>query len=154
MKRTERSPLGYYTIGIAALFLAGFFLLVTYGALTYRNTVRSQSANYRTRTLVSYLTTSLADNNTAGRAGVTESPEYGTVLTVDDGDSGYAFRIYVRDGRLLEDYAAADAPLNPDGAQVIGETASFSALRLSDSLIEVRTDAGRALLGARGGEGR
>ena len=53
MKEDNRSPLGLYTIGIAALFLAGFFLLVVFGAQSYRNTVAGQNGNMRSRALLS-----------------------------------------------------------------------------------------------------
>ena len=39
MNTSRSSPLGLYVIGIAALFLAGFLMLVIFGAQTYRNTV-------------------------------------------------------------------------------------------------------------------
>ena len=45
MKKEHRSPIGLYTIGVAALFLAGFFLLVVFGAQSYRNTVAGQNGN-------------------------------------------------------------------------------------------------------------
>ena len=34
-KEDQKSPLGLYSIGIAALFLLGFFLLVVFGAQNY-----------------------------------------------------------------------------------------------------------------------
>ena len=39
MRHHNRSLLGMYTIGIAALFLVGFLLLVVFGAGSYRGTV-------------------------------------------------------------------------------------------------------------------
>ena len=44
MKRNSKSLMVFYTIGIAALFMAGFLLLVLFGALTYRDTTMGQSA--------------------------------------------------------------------------------------------------------------
>ena len=35
MRKEQHSPVGFYTIGVAALFLAGFFLLVAFGAVFY-----------------------------------------------------------------------------------------------------------------------
>lgn len=144
MKDTERSPLGYYTIGIAALFLAGFLLLVVLGAHSYRNTVAVQDGNMQTRALLSYLATIVKGNDSAGSVTVAEG-ESGQVLIVADGDSGYAFRIYRREGLLLEDYAALDSPLQPEEAQTIGRTGLFR-VEKSGSLLTVETDAGRVLL--------
>ena len=55
--REKTSPLGYYTIGIAALFLLGFLLLIIFGAQVYRDTAGGQDDNNRTRALRSYLVT-------------------------------------------------------------------------------------------------
>ena len=148
MKRTERSPLGWYTVGIAALFLTCFFLLVLFGSLTYRNAVRSQSRNYDARSLTAYITTTVRANDSENSVSVYDSP-YGTVLSVADGDSGFAFRIYRYDGHLVEEYEESGAELAPDSAQVIGDTEVFSAEWLTDGLFAVRTDAGRALIGVR-----
>ena len=145
MRAEERSPLGLYTIGVAALFLAGFFLLVFFGAQSYRATVMSQTGNNQTRSLLSYLATCVSGNDTAGSVTVYES-EYGTVLLVRDGDTGYGMRIYRYQGALVEDYAAVDAALSPDSAQTIGETEVFRVSALSPDLLQAETDAGRVLL--------
>ena len=75
--------------------------------------------------------------------------EYGTVLSMADGDSGFAFRIYRYGGHLVEEYEESGADLAPDSAQVIGDTEIFSAQWLTDGLFAVRTDAGRTLIGVR-----
>ena len=152
MKRGERSPLGLYTIGIAALFLAGFFLLVVFGAQSYRDTVAEQDGNGTTRTLLSYLSTCVRANDTAGAVSVRDS-EYGPVLVVADGETGYAFRLYRTEDGLVEDFAAADAALRPEEAELIGATDTFEITELSDGLLAVYTDAGRVLLRLRSGEG-
>ena len=152
MKRGERSPLGLYTIGIAALFLAGFFLLVVFGAQSYRDTVAEQNDNGATRTLLSYLSTCVRANDTAGAVSVRDS-ELGPVLVVADGETGYALRLYRTESGLVEDFAAVDAALRPEEAELIGATDTFEITELSDGLLAVDTDAGRVLLRLRSGEG-
>ncbi len=158
MKQTKGSPLGWYTVGIVALFFAGFLLLVLFGALTYRNTARSRSDNYDARSLTAYLTTAVRANDSENSVQIGDSA-YGTVLSVTDGDSGFAFRIYRYNGHLVEEYEESGAELSPDSAQIIGDTTVFSAEWLTSDLLAVRTDAGRALIGVRssdreGGSGR
>ena len=148
MKQTKGSPLGWYTVGIVALFFAGFFLLVLFGALTYRNTARSQSNNYDARSLTAYLITAVRANDSENSVQIFDSP-YGTVLSVTDGDSGFAFRIYRYNGHLVEEYEESGAEIAPDSAQTIGDTEVFSAEWLTSDLLAVRTDAGRALIGVR-----
>jgi len=133
-----------FTIGIAALFLAGFFLLVVLGAKSYQNTVAGQSENNRVRALSSYLTAVVRANDGRGAVSVQQG-EDGQILVIDDG-SGYSLRIYRHDGALLEEYAAREAALAPADAQVIAATGVFAIEKLSDGLLRVTTDAGSVLL--------
>ena len=153
MKGEKGSPLGYYTIGIAALFLAGFLLLVVFGAQGYRNVVAGQNGNMHSRALLSYLSTTVKGYDEAGAVSVREDASLGPVLSLADGDSGYAVRIYQQNGALLEDYAAADTPLNPVEAQHIGETGLFEAELSSSGLLTLYTDAGSVLVHLRSTEG-
>lgn len=153
MKRGSLSQ-GFFTLGIAGLFLAGFFLLVIFGAATYRDTVEGQGENNRTRALVSYLSTCLRANDREGALSWEAYTERdglnGALLTISDGDSGYALRIYQWEGRLLEDYGPVDAPLQPEDAQVLGETALFE-IQEKDGLAYVVTDGGKVPLRLRSG---
>ena len=153
MKEENRSPLGLYTIGIAALFLAGFFLLVVFGAQSYRNTVAGQNGNMRSRALLSYFSTTVKGYDASGAVTLRDDPDVGRVLVLADGDSGYALRIYRQDGAILEDYAALDAQLRPEEAQRIGETERFEAELTSGDQLRITTDAGSVLLHLRSGEG-
>ena len=145
MKQEERSPLGFYTIGIAALFLAGFFLLVVFGAQSDRNTVSGQNDNMRSRALLSYFSTTVKGYDTAGAVSVRDS-DYGQVLVIEDGGSGYGLRIYQYQGSLVEDYASLASALSPEEAQVIGETATFALRFQRDDLLSIETDVGNVLL--------
>ena len=154
MRKEHYSPIGFYTIGVAALFLAGFFLLVVFGAQSYRNTVAGQNGNMQTRALLSYLSTTVKAYDAADAVSLAEDPEVGRVLVLADGTSGYAVRIYHRDGILLEDYAAADTALRPEEAQQIGMTERFEAEKLPGDVLKLKTDAGSVLLHLRSGGDR
>ncbi len=130
----------YFTIGTVALFLVGFLLLVFFGAHIYRDTVAGQYGNMDTRSQLSYLVTTVRDNDTRGAVtveGAAEAP----ILVVRDGTSGYAFRIYLHDGQLIEDFAETDAPLSPEAGQVIGETETFD-VKKDGARLHIATDAG------------
>lgn len=149
MKTGRSSPLGLYVIGIAALFLAGFLMLVIFGAQTYRNTVGVQSGNNRTRATLSYICAAVRASDTAGGVKAAEVilPD-GTdtqVLSLSDGDTGYALRIYRHGGKLMEEYARAEAELTPSASNVVGETELFE-VELKGSTLRVRTDDGSVLL--------
>ena len=142
MEQQEKSPLGLYTIGIAALFLGGFMLLVVFGAVTYQKTVAYQEANNRTRALLSYFVTSVQSN---GKVTLEEGTE-GQVLVIADGTTGYGMHIYQHDGKLLEEYKEIHAELNVKNASVIGETNIFQIEKIEDDALGIYTDAGNIII--------
>ncbi len=151
MKKSVSSPVGFYTMGVACLFLAVFFLTVIFGARTYRSIVTGQTENNETRALLSYLTTCMKANDTEGAVEVYEEDGV-TVLSIADGDSGYGLRIYQYQGDLLEEYGKLGEALYPGAAQVIGETAVFRVEKVAENTCAVTTDEGRVLFHARCGE--
>ncbi len=150
MKKTGRSPMGLFMIGIMALFLAGFLMLVLFGAGSYRNTVAGQQDNMQARALLAYLSASVkggdSENAVSVRVGQT-----GPALLVADGDTGYGLHIYQAGGKLVEEYKAMDAPEDPNEAHEIAETQIFD-VTLENGLLTVQTDAGRVLVHLRSGE--
>lgn len=141
--------MGLYTIGIAALFLAGFFLLVFFGAQMYRNTVGQQTANNETRSLQSYLTNSISAGDASGAVRVQQDADVGTVLVIADKGSSYALRIYCRDGKILEDYAKETSPLRPERANEISSGSVLEAEEVRAGTLKITTDGGSFLVSTR-----
>ncbi|MBR0209026.1 MAG: DUF4860 domain-containing protein [Oscillospiraceae bacterium] len=146
-----KNPILLLSIGLAALFLLGFLLLVTFGARSYRDVVDSQYGNMDARGLNAYIAASVKANDSRGAVS-TEDSAFGQVLVVADGESGYTLRFYLYDGQLVEDFARADAALMPEDAQPVGPTGCFSVERSENGLFTVITDAGRTLLCLRSAE--
>ena len=142
MKNKNSSPMTAYMIGIMALFMAGFLLLVFFGARTFRGAARGQEGNYNARNLVGYISTCVKARDRTGAVSVRDSA-YGDVLVIKDGSKGYALHIYKYDGKLVEEFSKLDAEPRPEKATVIGDTGLFDA-KLEGSLLTVRTDAGTA----------
>lgn len=151
MRAKGSHPQGYYTMGIALLFLVGFLLLVIVGAQSYRQAAAGQAENMEKRSLLSYLSTAVKGHDSAGGVSVRQG-EFGPVLVLDEQGSGYALRIYCKDGVLLEDFASLQAPLNPAEALTLGRTARFEAA-LEQGLLRLETDAGSLLLHLHSGGG-
>ena len=151
MKQTEKNPILPLSVGIAALFLLGFLLLVVFGARSYRDVVDRQYGNMDQRGLTAYIAASVKANDSRGALSVEDSA-YGQVLVVADPDTGYALRYYLCDGQLVEDLARAGEPLAPEEAQRLAPTSSFRVEAVSGEMLCVTTDAGRALLRLRSGE--
>lgn len=151
MEHHKRNPILLLSLGVAALFLLGFLLLVAFGARSYRDIVDSQYANMDGRGLTAYIVSSVKANDSAGSVSIEDS-EYGQVLVVTDSMTGYALRYYRYDSQLVEDFARAGSPLFPDAAQAIAPTSRFSVERIGEDLLSITTDAGRTLLSIRSGE--
>lgn len=152
MKRGGSTALGLYTMGIAALFLAGFLLLVIFGAQTYRDAVAVQADNNETRAVLSYLSTCIKSNDRSGNVYVRDDGD-GPILTIADG-SGYALHIFQSGGRLFEEYSAADKRPSPESAEMLGETDLFDIEVPAENTLRIATDEGSILLHLRSGEDR
>lgn len=150
MKERESSPLGFYMLGISALFLAGFLLLVVLGAMTYRNTAAGQEQNNQTRSLLAYLSVMVRANDAEGAVYIAETagPEDSEVLVIGDG-SGYAARIYRYQGYLVEDYGEEKGDFLPDEALKIGKTQEFALIPGPGGGLTARTDEGSVFLSLR-----
>ena len=154
MKEKGRNPMAFYTIAIVGLFLAGFFLLVVFGARSYSTSAVMQNDHMEMRALSAYIATSIKGSDSAGAVEI-QNGANGPVLVIADGDTGYAKRIYQLDGELVEDYGKKDAALMPDQAMVIAPTAVFEVERPANNRLEVTTDEGKTLITLRseGSEG-
>lgn len=142
--------MGFYTMGVAGVILAIFFLLVLSGARTYRGTVAGREKNNQDRALLSYLQANVKAGDAEGAVRVYEA-DGAPVVAVEEGDSGYGIRIYQHEGKLVGDYGRLDWELNPEGALVIGETERFQVEDLGNATYAVDTDAGRTLFHLRSG---
>ena len=151
MKQREKDPILLLSIGVVALFLIGFLLLVVFGAKSYRAIVGSQYDCMDSRGLTSYIAASLKANDRQGAVSVEDS-DYGQVLVLTDDETGYSLRYYRYGGQLVEDFARSGTPLAPEDAEPIAPTEVFSVERENDDVLYVTTDAGRTLLHIRCGE--
>jgi hypothetical protein len=151
MKHGGRNPTPAFTLGVVALFLSGFLLLVVFGAGIFRKTVDRQYANMDGRGLTAYLAANVRAQDRAGAVSA-GTCEYGPLLTVTDRENGFVLRFYRYEGSLVEDLAPVGSPLFPKDAQAIAPTARFEIEEPEKGLFAVYTDAGRTLLNVRSGE--
>ena len=145
-KKTSYS--GIYIIALTTFFLGCFLLLVLFGTRSYRQVALRQSANNQHRALLSYLQTVTRSSETEIAVG---EGEYGTMLTVADGDTGFGTRIYIYEGELVEDYGKLSSALMPKGATHIAETKSFEIEEVRDDLLQITTDEGSVYIHIREG---
>lgn len=138
MSKNNRSLLGIYTIGIAALFLLGFLLLVVFGAGSYQDSVGARESHSAQRVLLSYISTSVQQTE----LGHVRVEDAGQMLVLEDGDTGYVTRIYLADGRLIEEYRRDNTTPDPSQGRAIGKTKTFTVQTAADDLLKVTTDEG------------
>lgn len=149
MKKESTRQFGLYALGIAAMFIGGFLMLVVFGATTYQRTVDLQDENYHTREVLSYLATSLkADQATQIYEAEIDGRQ---VLVINVGDTGYANRIYVNDGNLVEDFGRIGSSLDPENASVITTNEKFEISHVNNLLV-ISTDEGDVKVNVRNDE--
>ncbi len=124
---------------IAILFVV-ILLLVVFTAISYQHGAAYQSENENKRVVCAYIASSVKDNHGGDVTPMTFDGNPG--LSIEDGQTGFAHKIYVKDGELLEEYSLTSADVNPDTASKIGETSEFTVRYVRDNLLEIKTDKG------------
>ena len=131
---------------IAVLFLV-ILLLVVFTARSYQHGVDSQYENDTQRIVCAYVATAVKDHD-GGEVTPMDFDGY-PGISIADGDTGFAHKIYLSDGQLLEEYSRTDMPVNPQTASKIGETSLFEIQYISDNLLEIKTDKGASYVNVR-----
>ena len=143
--KNGRTSTGFYTMGIVALFMVGFLLIVIFGANIYKGTVDTQNSNNNTRAILSCIS-SFSKSQDPGHIRVVTDDKLGSVLVVEDGDTGYSQKVYGYKGKLVQEYSRTESSPAPDTAQTIGTTKTFDIEKKSKNVIAVDTDAGQVLI--------
>ena len=151
MRGSAKKGNDMFIIIMSAVFLTCFMILVTIGALSYRNAVRGQFENNDTRALRSYLTTVVRAGDKTDCILVERDGDRDVLIVRTEGTE-YARKIYLFEGMLVEEYAKEDQALSPEEATEIGETSVFTA-ELTDGILRIRTDAGTVIVTLRSTEG-
>lgn len=123
-----------------AIMIAVILVLVIFSASGYQRSVDSEDYNSNTRALLSYVITCVRDNNAAEIA--VEEMAGSDGLVIRDRETGSEQRLYMYDGKLLEENTVTGMPPVPEDAILIGETEIFRVRFVEEGLLEVRTDAG------------
>ena len=142
----ESSHLNYsnrsFTLALLAFMVVALLLVLTMGANVYRGLVESHSQVKQVRLETSLLATSVLMNDVRGSVSRGEGPEGDAlVLTEKTQDGTFQTRFYLYEGNLMEEYAVASAPCNPENATVVAPLSRFS-FTLEGNLLSITTDAG------------
>ena len=127
------------SVTIAVIFIV-ILLLVVFAASSYRHGADSRAASDDQRAVLSYVVTAVKDAN-GGKVEPKTLTGYPGVV-IEDGNTGYAQKIYLKDGTLLHEYSKADSDVRPEEALEIGTTGSFEASYVDDNVLRIKTDEG------------
>lgn len=102
---------GVFIIALFTMFAVTAFLLILIGAKQYQNTADTMDANYETRTISSYLTEKLRQNDTGGSITVTELEGTPALsLKSVENDISYVTYIYYYENALREMVSSIPLP--------------------------------------------
>ncbi len=147
MMSEERKGMGdiISTVTIAVLFFV-IIILVVFSAASYRHAAEVEAANNRERALLSYVVSAIRDSRMSEITPVDFGGAEG--VSIRDAGSKYERRIYMKGGKLLEEYAEEGKDIDPEEALVIGETDTFKVSRVSGDLLKVSTGLGSSYVAA------
>lgn len=115
-----------FTLALFCVFAASALLVVLIGANVYQNTTSLMDQNFDTRTSLTYVSTKIRQNDTAGGVSIGElGGVKALVLTQEIDGESYNTWIYHYDGALWEIFAAKDSAAAPADGQKIMDVASF-----------------------------
>lgn len=129
---------GVFVIALFTMFAVTAFLLILIGAKQYQNTANTMDANYETRTISSYLTEKLRQNDTSGTITITEID--GTpalALKTIENDISYVTYIYYYENALREIVVNESSVFSLETGQEIIQTGGFEADLISDNLLKI-----------------
>ena len=126
------------TVTVTVLFVV-ILSLVVFSARGYQHASEVQNMNSNTRAVGSYVVNCVKDSNT-GEVAIEDVSGY-HCLVIRSND-GYEHRLFLHDGRLMEEYVEAGLDINPETALEIGTTDVFGLELGSDGLLIVTTDEG------------
>ena len=138
-KRTRSITDILSALTIAVLFVV-ILLLVVFAAKSYENSAQGQHENDTQRIVCAYVATAVKDHSEGDVRPMDFDGCPG--IFIEDGDTGFAHKIYMKDGVLLEEYSLADSAIKPETASRIGETRQFDVSYISEDLLAIKTDKG------------
>ena len=127
------------TLTVAVLFIV-ILLLVVFSAVSYQGATDGQKANDDKRAVLSFVTTAVHNN---GKGEVQPKDFAGAPgLVIQDGDTGFEQRIYMKDGKLLQEYGRSGDMVDPEHALEIGRVKEFAVDYAAEGVLRIRTDLG------------
>lgn len=129
---------GVFVIALFTMFAITAFLLILIGARQYQHTADTMDANYESRTISSYLTEKLRQNDSQGMVQISEleSTQALAIKTVEN-DITYVTYIYYYKEALREIVVNEQSVFSLDSGQEIIKTGGFNAELMNENLLKI-----------------
>lgn len=129
---------GVFVIALFTMFAITAFLLILIGARQYQHTADTMDANYESRTISSYLTEKIRQNDSVGNVSIAklEGTPALAIETVEN-DVTYITYIYYYKDALREIVVNASSVFSLDSGQEIIQTGGFTAEMMSERLLKI-----------------
>lgn len=127
-----------FTLALFCVLAASSILVMVMGVHVYQGIAQRMSTNFDLRTSLTYISTKLRQNDTAGAIYVTDfGGQEALALDQTVGDSVYRTLIYQYNGSLCELFAAKDVECLPEDGQPIMDIERFTFTNAGEGLIRL-----------------
>lgn len=143
-----------FILALFGILTMSLVLVFALGTNAYQSLEQARTSGQQVRLQSSLLATTVRAMDEVGAASAGKGPEGpALVMTEQAGRDQYQVRLYAYQGRLVQEYAAAGMPYDPEGATVLCQTQQFS-FTIDRNQITLVTDAGKTYVALRsaGGE--
>ncbi len=134
-----RSFSSFSYVATAFVAVVGVLLITIMGSVSYNSITKSRDASDNLRGTVSYIRTQIRAQDKYRAVSIRDGM---LILSESDGTYTYEQRIYAFGGYLMEEYALAESPQNPENAEQVLKLDTFEVEYVLDGLIRVNTEYG------------
>lgn len=149
----QRSTLRLFTLLLLAVFFIALMGGLAAGANIYRSVVEVQTHTGDVQMLSGFLANTAHANDAIDAVEQGEGPEGPALVLVESLPTGtYETRVYKHEGVIMQEYAIAGRPYNPENAIPLFESQLFD-FAFDGELITVNTDLGTLDVAVRSDQG-
>jgi len=152
-RRTSARTGRMFTVILLVLFFAVMLAALVSGVSVYQSVASIQNDSSQNRLGLGIITNCARSNDSADALAVGKGPEGDSLVFVERLDSGtYETRIYLYEGKVLQEYSLEDAQYSPEKAVELADTSTFE-FEYEDGLLAITTDQGTAYVALRCSQG-
>lgn len=143
-----------FSLLLFAVFVVVDLLALVAGTSSYGSLTKMQQANDDRIMALGPIVSAVRANDAQGSVRMSDdAPETpALVLVQSDIEGTYETRIYLYEGKIMQEYALAGSPYTPGKATVLAESSTFD-FSYSDGLLTISTDVGESKIALRNFQG-